>query len=387
MPVYQSLKSPLTFNDEETVYRKCIASIEQLVFEIAEELLIKKPFLVLDANDSDEKKNILKKEIVNILDKKAYFTNESRENLIKDIFDFMFGYGQLQEYIEDEDITDIDGTKYNEFSIKKNGKRSKIDINFFSEKTFETYSKLIAIRNGGMLNENDSHCRVADHKNKLRINVSIGPRNVSGTALCIRKHRKNSYKMEDLIKLKMLDNESAKVLLDAINSDKTMLFCGKGASGKTTLLRTLINQINEMERILVVESDAEIYPDKKYCIQQKVKRSSEKGNPITLEMLVKDGLTMSLDTYCIGEITGNEAYDFIKGACSGHRFLATIHSNNAPSCINRIVSLAMSNNINESEVTLLKLAKQGVDVVVFLKKFKVKEIINIKENGILYQND
>ena len=40
---------------------------------------------------------------------------------------------------------------------------------------------------------------------------------------------------------------------------------------------------------------------------------------MTLKDLVLDGLTMSLDTYCVGEITGDEAWEFIKAAFSGHR--------------------------------------------------------------------
>ncbi len=40
---------------------------------------------------------------------------------------------------------------------------------------------------------------------------------------------------------------------------------------------------------------------------------------VTLRDLVKDGLTMSLDTYCIGEIVGVDAGEFLQGAVTGHR--------------------------------------------------------------------
>jgi len=380
MPVIKSLKNPLIFSDSNNIYRTGTISISKIVVQITDEILSSNPNMVIGANTDDEKKGALQGEILRILDKDMYFDIKGRDDLVKRVFDFIFEYGVLQTYIEDEDISDIDGTAFNEFSITKKGKREKIDVNFGDNESFETYCKLIAIRNGGILNESDSHSRVADLKNRLRINVSIPPRNIKGPALSIRKHRKTSYTIRDLLVENMLDQNSANTLLKLIKSNKSVLFCGKGASGKTTLLRALINEIDEMERILVVESDAEIYPDKIFCIEQRVKRQSEGGNVITLDMLIKDGLTMSLDTYCIGEITGVEAYDFIKASCSGHRVLATIHSNSTNECMTRLVSLAATSITLESEKTLVQMAYSGIDIIVYLKNFKVVQISEIEDN-------
>ena len=381
MPVIKSLKNPFIISDNRSIYKTGAINISMVVFNIAETILSNNPNIVLGANANNEKNQILKNEIIKILDKDVYYDTNGRDKLIKSVFDFIFEYGELQKYIEDEDVSDIDGTAYNEFSIKRKGIRKKIDINFYNKETFLTYCKLIAIRNGGILNENDSHSRVADLKNRLRINVSIPPRNISGPAISIRKHRRNSYSLDDLIREKMIDVKTKILLQGFLKNDKSIMLCGKGAAGKTTLLRALINSIDEMERVLIIESDAEIYPDKKYCIEQRVKRKSEGGNEITLDMLIKDGLTMSLDTYCIGEITGIEAYDFIKASCSGHRVLGTIHADSSKEGITRLVSLASTNKSIESEKTLIDMAKSGIDVIIFLGSFKVLEIMIIKNKN------
>ena len=148
---------------------------------------------------------------------------------------------------------------------------------------------------------------MTDEKWHLRINVSIKPRNISGPAISIRKHRLKSLGLKDLVKLGMINPKIEKFMRKLAFSDATVLFCGKGAAGKTTLMRAFVNILPEMERILVVEADAEIYPDKPYCIQQRIKKENEGGRSVTLRDLIKDGLTMSLDTYCIGEIVGDEA--------------------------------------------------------------------------------
>ena len=73
------------------------------------------------------------------LDRNRYHLGLYREQLIKKVMDFMFGYGLLQQYVEDEEISDIDGTKYNDFTVTRNGVRQRIDVDFGSEKMLEGY--------------------------------------------------------------------------------------------------------------------------------------------------------------------------------------------------------------------------------------------------------
>lgn len=310
--------------------------LSALVSAIATDILIKHPGLVVEGAKSDGEKSPLEDAIIASTESNMKSFGFYQDELLKRVMDFMFGYGPLQKYIDDEDITDIDGTKYNEFSIKKFGVREKINIAFKDEKTFDTYCRLIIIRNGGIINENDSHCRIVDEKNRLRINVSIPPRNITGPSISIRKHRVIPYMMDDLESLGMLTKENKNILRTLGKNDSSIVFSGKGASGKTTLVRAFINSLPLMERVLVLESDSEIYPEKKFCIAQRIKKPNEGGRAVTLRELVADGLTMSLDTYCVGEIVGSEAWEFLKAAFSGHRCIATTHSESAEDTMDRL---------------------------------------------------
>lgn len=354
--------------------------VNNIVSDVIQHILSNSPSLVAEVACGKETRDVLDKLIIKYLDERMYHNGLYRNEIIKKVFDYMFGYGELQPYIDDEEITDIDGTSYDDFVIKKNGVRQKIDVAFPTEKSFETYCKLIAVRNGGILNENDSHCRVTDLRSRLRINVSIKPRNVSGACISIRKHRFKSYSLEDLLSLGMLDEECFLYLKDAACSGKSVIFCGKGAAGKTTLLRAFINKMPEMERVLIAESDAELYPDKKYCIQQRVKKPQEGGRAVTLDDLVRDGLTMSLDTYCIGEIVGAEAWDLVKAGFTGHRVLATLHARSCEDAIDRLAMLCSLSKINYSEQTIKNIICRSIDVIVFIKNFKVFDIIECTGN-------
>lgn len=376
MPVVKSHHK--LFYEDRVVQTHSASDLNTIVSSITNDILKECPELVADVSGGLADRSVLETAIIRDIDLHRYHCGLYRDELIRKVFDFMFGYGELQPYIDEPDITDIDGTRYNQFVIKRHGVRSKIPVQFGDEKIFDTYCKLVAIRNGGILNENDSHCRVTDEKHRLRINVSIKPRNVAGPAISIRKHRKESYTLQDLKRLGMLDDELHRMIVKLALSDASILFCGKGAAGKTTLMRAFINVLPEMERVLIVESDAEIYPDKPYCIEQRIKKQNEGGRPVTLKDLVRDGLTMSLDTYCVGEITGDEAWEFVKAAYSGHRGIASTHSESAGDAFARMLTLSKGGNIGESERTIKEMLGKSINVIFYLKEFKVAEVLEVK---------
>lgn len=355
------------------------AKLIEIVADVTHSILTDSPGLVVMVKNQELDNKTLDAAIVKALDRLGHSRHvRDREQLIKGVFDFLYGYGPLQSYIEDEDISDIDGTRYNEFVIRKNGQRMPIPLNFGSDNAFEAYCHIVAIRNNGILNANDAHCRVSDEDWRLRINLAIPPRNLFGPSISIRKHRKKSYSIEDLVYLDMLDNESAALMRRLAQEECTILFCGKGAAGKTTLLRAFINQMPLMDRILFAESDSEIYPDKPYCISQRIKKENEGGRPVTLRDLVRDGLTMSLDAFVIGEMVGGEAWDFVHGAYSGHRALSTLHSVSAQDALFRLLTLCKMARSGESEDTMLEIIGSAIHYVCYLEAFKLQEVIKVE---------
>ncbi|MGB3365885.1 MAG: ATPase, T2SS/T4P/T4SS family [Acidaminobacteraceae bacterium] len=335
-------------------------------------ILTKNPSLVADVNSNKFSKDVLVNEIIRVIDDFGYMS--SREKIIEMVLNHIFGYGILQKYIEDEEITDIDGTRYDFFTIKRNGEKIVSDIKFDCEEDFDRYCKLLVIRAGGIINENDSHCRVADENYKLRINVSIAPRNISGVSLNIRKHRQKSYDLDELLRENMLDEKSYKIITEMIVKNSRIIFCGKGAAGKTTLLRAYLNSLPTDNRILVCESDPEIYPENKNIIVQRIRKKNYGGKAVTLNDLMKDGLTMSLDGYCIGEIVGGEAWEFIKAGYTDHSIYGTIHSIGAKDTINRLLMLMEENLNSYKEETLKEIISRSIDYIVYLRNFQVAEI-------------
>jgi pilus assembly protein CpaF len=85
---------------------------------------------------------------------------------------------------------------------------------------------------------------------------------------------------------------------------------------------------------------------------------------------------MSLDTYCIGEIIGEESWDFVQAGYTDHRILGTIHGSSVIGAMDRLVMLIE----NKSRIPYEKLADMianTIDYVIYLKSFKVVNISSI----------
>lgn len=368
MSIVSSLNEPLSI--KESFFPADEKS--HWINEIIGILIVEQAELLTKIETGAFPKEALEVVLMKLIDKKGPYTG--RGSLIHEIMDHMFGYGVLQPYLENPLITDLIGTHYDAFYVKEKGESYEIPVRFPNEKTFENFCKLIVIRNGGILNENDCHARVADEQLKLRINAVIPPRSANGAFLSIRKHRSKAYDLEDLQAMGMMD-ESVRLLIEKIaKGNERFLICGKGAAGKTTLLRAMINAIGRSQRILICEADTEIYPESPTAVVQRVIKRGPYGKPVALNDLIKDGLTMSLDGYCIGEITGAESWDFVKAGYTDHRVMGTIHSNGAEEAILRILSLCEIANLGIGEAVVREMICQSIDYIIYLKGFKVHTV-------------
>lgn len=352
----------------------------EIVTRLLDEIVYEYSSLIADIEDKKVDPSYLKREIEKKVDAcKGVF---NAEQIKKEIFDTIYGYGLLQPFVEDPDVTDIDAPSYDYILVKKNGKLIELDIHFENEVVFDRFCRVLIIRHGGKINAVDAHCRVSDKANHLRINVSVAPRNAQGASLTIRKHRKSAYGFEGLESLGFLDRAAAAILESANIRKESILICGKGGSGKTTLLRTLVDTGDKLERMLICESDTELYPQKKNIIVQQVQKNKNKTIANSLKTLIQEGLTMSLDAYCIGEITGAEAWPFVMAGHTDHRILGTLHAKSCDDAMDRLLML-VENETRIEEGSLKNMLAGSLDLIIYLKDFKVNEIVKV----ISYDND
>ncbi|MBE1160425.1 type IV-A pilus assembly ATPase PilB [Dyella acidiphila] len=164
--------------------------------------------------------------------------------------------------------------------------------------------------------------------------------------------------------LRVLDSSSAKLGIDKLGYDEDqkqlylnamhkpygmVLVTGPTGSGKTVSLYTALNILNTAERnISTVEDPVEIRVEGINQVQQNTKRG------MTFAAALRSFLRQDPDVIMVGEIRDLETAEIaIKAAQTGHMVLSTLHTNDAPQTIARLMNMGIAPYNITSSVTLV----------------------------------
>lgn len=354
-----------------------------IIDKILSEFIVNRASLINSVERGIRQKKDLNNEILIFLKtNEIYLTKIQVIELLKRFETYVWGYGILQELIDDNDITDIKTIDYDNIRIKTKGKRKKANIKFSSRESLKKYINYIATKNNSMLSEINAIQKFTD-KNSckkfiLRINISSEFINSNDLpCLIIRKIPKDKYNLDKLMELDMFNDDIKTYLREAINGGLTMFFTGKGASGKTTLMNALIDEIPKDAACLVIQEAEELFTNKHPdMIFQKVKQAKGDGKiQYSLRDLSINGLLSDVDYFIIGEIKGGEAYDMANAIYTGHIGMASVHGNSAEEAINKIVHyMKYVSDMKKGE--LLEMLS-NIDTLIFMKDFKIMQISEV----------
>lgn len=310
-------------------------------------------------------------------------------NTILDEFStYLWGYYVLEPLISNQDISDIKCYSHNHIRIKECGVRKTSNIKFLNEKDYRQFVQLIAVKNRTNLSDLNAVQTFTDKDSNtdfiLRFTITTEFINsVSCPYVHIRKISKKKYRLAELIAIGMLDVKQAVYLKKMAADSGGILFTGKGASGKTTLMNTLIEEIPHNKSGLFIQENEELFtyspelgghPDMMF--EHIVQNRGEGKINYTLSSLTRAGLLQDLDYIGIGEIKGDEAADFMKASYTGQQCWATVHGKNSTEAIYKLADYIKQAVHYELDECLRMIT--GIETVVFMKNFKVEEISEIK---------
>ncbi len=370
---------------------KMSTKTDKIVNEIIE-FLIDEYSEMLGTSGFDTKNRTAAEKIIREKLSKDYnYGNYDLEELVKIILDRIFGYHILQKYIEDSNISDIRAVKWNTIYIMKNGKWCKINESFSNETEFYNFVRYCVLKNNGKITHENPIAIVSDKRNHLRIEAGISPVNVISPSLVIRIHRpEQQIGLKELCFQKnMMSKEMYLFLKKAVKAGCNIIIAGKGGSGKTTLLRACLEEIPENFAITSNEETAELYSRHENIIQREIVKNRNKSN-ILLEDLTRHSLVMSNDVIVIGELKGAEAMNFFDGVSTGHIGYATVHAESANLVLDRLVTLMKKDMSAQqySDVYLKEILAQSVDLIVYMKNFKIYQVCEVSfsyKAGVNYE--
>ncbi len=309
--------------------------------------------------------------------------------VLEEPFTYFTGYHVLEPLIQDREISDIKIISYDRVRVKRLGKREDSAVCFKDNQELKQFAEFVAAKNQVSISRAHAMQSFTDKtSNKdyiLRFNISQSIINsVDSPYIHIRKIPKEKPGLKELQELGMLSKEHADYLKKQIKKGY-VLIAGKGASGKTTLLNALLDEIPRDKSVLVIQENEELFskvhPDMMF--QHIMEQKGESKVRYGLKELSINALLIDLDYIVIGEIKGGEALYFLNAAYTGHLGLATIHGQDGEAALYKLADyVKYEADYSQEEI---KKMLGCISTVCFMKDYKLETIseVQVDMKGLL----
>ena len=181
----------------------------------------------------------------------------------------------------------------------------------------------------------DGHTSVRVGSRKVDIRFSCIP-TVYGERLVLRLLDQSSTQLS-LDEIGMMREMQAELLDLVERPTGIILVTGPTGSGKTTTLYAALSRVDRSSRnVMTIEDPVEYHLDGISQMQVNVKRG------VTFATGLRSLLRQDPDVILVGEIRDTETAQLaIQASLTGHLVLATLHTNDAPSAIPRLVDIGI----------------------------------------------
>jgi pilus assembly protein CpaF len=293
-----------------------------------------------------------------------------REELLTDVINEALGLGPLEAFLASDEISEIMVNHANQIYIERKGKLILSDKIFSSNQAVLGVIERIVAPIGRRIDES-SPLVDARLKDGSRVNAIIPPLALKGPCITIRKFKKDSLKIQDLIKFKTVTAQMAEFLEMCVKARKNIVISGGTGSGKTTTLNIISSFIPEDERIVTVEDAAELQLPQDHWVQLESRPPNLEGKgAITIRELVKNCLRMRPDRIVVGECRAGETLDMLQAMNTGHDgSLTTLHANTPRDAISRLETMVLMSGMELPVRAIREQIASAVHIIVQQTRF------------------
>ena len=216
-----------------------------------------------------------------------------------------------------------------------------------------------------------------------RVAVVGPPASMNGITMTIRKFNR-WYTSDELIASGSLPQEVLSTVTGLISEKKNGIISGGTGSGKTTLMKALLDHIPEEERLIVIEQPAELKVSHANAVRWEAVEAIPGQVAITPSQLLAAALRHRPDRIVMGEIRDECGYDLLQAMNTGHGgTLSTIHAKSAWDALNRLSDLALSARANLNHAFIRSETAEAIDFVLYCERDvkgrrRVRELIAVK---------
>ena len=215
-----------------------------------------------------------------------------------------------------------------------------------------------------------------------RVAVVGAPSSIHGPTLTIRKFNR-WFSSDELIASGSLPKHVRDTVVGLVNAKKNGIISGGTGSGKTTLMKSLLDHIPHHERLIVIEQPAELKVAHPNAVRWEAVEAIPGQVAITPSQLLAAALRHRPDRIIMGEIRDECGYDLLQAMNTGHGgTLSTIHAKSAWDALNRLSDLALSARPNLNHGFVRSETAEAIDFVLYCErdhtgKRRVRELISV----------
>ena len=298
-------------------------------------------------------------------------TTSDRTKIAQEVADDILGYGPIEPFLRDPDITEVMVNGYDDIWIERDGKIHKVDGGFTNEPHLRRTIDKIVGRVGRRVDEASPmvDARLPDGS---RVNAVIPPLALDGSLLTIRKFATDPYMHEDLINFGTMTLSVAEFLAACVKGKLNILVSGGTGAGKTTTLNVLSSFIPEDERIITIEDSAELQLHQEHVLRLESRPPNIEGKgEIKIRDLVRNSLRMRPDRIVVGEVRDAAALDMLQAMNTGHDgSICTVHANSPRDVLSRIETMVLMAGVDLPVRAIREQVSSAIHLIVHQARFK-----------------
>ncbi len=294
----------------------------------------------------------------------------------------VMGYGPLEEFLNDPEVTEVMVNDARTIYVERAGKIYGTEAQFFDENHLRRVIDKIVAQVGRRIDESAPmvDARLPDGS---RVNAIIPPLAINGAKLTIRKFAVEPYTTKDLISFGTFNEKIAKFLEACVRGRLNILISGGTGCGKTTLLNVLSSYIPEEERIVTIEDAVELQLHQEHLIQLESRPPNIEGKgQVTIRDLVRNALRMRPDRIVVGEVRGGEALDMLQAMNTGHDgSLTTVHANSPRDVLSRLETMVLMAGMELPVRAVREQVSSALNLIIHEARFRdgTRKITHITE--------
>ncbi len=287
------------------------------------------------------------------------------------------GWSRIDPLMKDSHLEDIscDGNKIPLFLYHRTYRNIKTNISFESD-VLNSLAITLAQRSGKHISTG-SPMIDATLPEGSRLQLTLGTEvTTRGTSFTIRKFREEPFSPVELMEVGTFNADALVYFWLAIENNKSLLFIGGTASGKTTSLNAVSLFIPPVAKVVSIEDTREItlYHDN-WIASVTREALSEGGNAISMFDLLRAAMRQRPEFILVGEVRGVEAQTLFQAMNTGHTTFSTMHAGSVDAAIHRLESEPL--NVPRNMVQALNII--SVQALVYHGTERVRRVQEIVE--------